>query len=430
MADDAVWQAGTEDPFPDALRPGTVLGDYQIVKVIGQGGFGITYEGMHRFLGRRVAIKEFFVKQACRRQPDGAVTLTSAAESDGLTREDYARLLTRFEREARKVSAKFDHPGIVQGEAYFVANGVGYFVMRFVPGVTLDHWLRRLGRPPDEHEIAAVLWPVMLAVDYLHEADELHRDLTPKNIMLRPDGHPVIIDFGASREGLDRSSQTSMALATDGYAPPEQCLALDDAQQGRYTDIYALGAILYRAASGRAPLSATDRANALARKRASTDPYVPLASAAPEPWLYSDRFLAAVDRALQLDEDDRPQRIDEFLQDLGWWATATTAPPTPQTGSPPADLPIEPSASTTVAAAPSARALHQAASWPAADPSGLPPPLPGPAGVPPPEAARPFGARLLSLVLVYLLAFALIVLAGTVVLSGIYFGARGLARLG
>ncbi len=304
--------------FPDALPKGTRLGDYEIVRPLGQGGFGITYEGRHVFLGRRVAIKEFYIKAASRRASDGTVSLVTGSEASGITPEVQASLLARFEREAKKVAAKFDHPSIVQGEAYFVANGVGYFVMRYVPGRTLEFWLRGLGRPPTEAELRQRLKPCLDAVDYVHSLDEIHRDLTPKNIMLRPDGATVLIDFGASREGIDQSSLTSVALATAGYAPPEQCSADENSLHGRYTDIYSLGAILYRAITGRPPVSATDRSQAIVRRRAGKDPYVPAGDLPIDRSLYSPRFLSAIDQALRLDEDERPQTVSAFIDALDW----------------------------------------------------------------------------------------------------------------
>ena len=312
----------------DALPAGTRIGDYEVLKVLGQGGFGITYEGRHVTLGRMVAIKEFFIKGYSRRTVDGSVVATGAMDESGVPEELRARLFERFLSEARKVATKFHHPNVVKGENFFAANGAAYFVMELIDGQPFDKWLKSFetsGRQPSEEEIRPILEQVLDAVDYIHGLDEIHRDLKPHNIMIRSNGTPVLIDFGSARTGIGRGNHTSIVMATDGYSPPEQLADDGLSQLGRYTDIYSLGAIFYRVVSGQAPTDSLKRTSGLRRGRTDGDPYKPARDAAREPMFYSDRFLTAIDRCLDLDEMQRPGTVAELRASLGWMGAAALA---------------------------------------------------------------------------------------------------------
>ncbi|MDR3373857.1 MAG: protein kinase, partial [Ancalomicrobiaceae bacterium] len=327
------------DQRSDALPAGTRVRDYEIVRVLGQGGFGITYEALHTALGRRVAIKEFFIKGYSRRQPDGTVVVTTTPGRSDMTEDLRQRLFDRFLAEARKVATKFRHPHIVRGEDFFATNGAAYFVMELIEGQSFDKWVAQYEAtigPLSEQVLRPMLEPVFDAVEYIHGNDEVHRDLKPHNIMIRNDGSPVLIDFGAARTGVGQSNETSVVMMSGGYSPPEQINNDGTSQYGRFTDIYSLGAILYRLVSGATPPEAMRRLYGLHFGQGGGDPCKSALEAVRHPELFSPRFLAAIDKALRLDARERHQTIAELKRDLGWDMGDTTvvAPMRPQpTGS-------------------------------------------------------------------------------------------------
>jgi non-specific serine/threonine protein kinase len=307
---------------PEALPPGTAVGPYVIVRFLGQGGFGITYEGLHRDLGRRVAIKEFFIKTAFRRDNDGhTVTVTRLSDGEALGRDLVDDILDRFVEEARKIATRFDHPGIVKGENFFRENKTAYLVMTYIEGRSYSAVLKSLGDSAvklDERMLRATFDPVLDAVAYLHANDELHRDLKPDNIMIRNDGTPIIVDFGTSRTGMDRSSVTRLGFQSGGYSPPEQIAQDESVRLGPFTDIYSLAATLYRAVTGRTPAPSEWRLAMIGMGNVGKDPYVPAAAAVPKGSAFGPGFLSAIDKGLNLDPQKRPQTIMEFRRALGW----------------------------------------------------------------------------------------------------------------
>ncbi|WP_407051777.1 protein kinase domain-containing protein [Methyloraptor flagellatus] len=297
--------------YPFALPIGTDISGYEIERVIGAGGFGITYRATNPVTGATVAIKEFFPQGLASR--DGETVILHGDVSEG----SYEVALQKFQQEAAKLTSKYRHPHIVQGINFLRDNNTAYFVMDFVPGLAFDRWLNALGRPPTEAELRAATDPVLDAVDYIHRRDGMHRDLTPKNIMIRDDGRPVLVDFGASGDGLD-VERHSGSFAQPNYAPPEQIAYDDGRMQGRHTDIFSLGGVLYRAVAGKPPAKPMKRSHDTALGGREADPYVPAATAAIDASLYTPRFLAGIDRALRLDPKDRPQSIPDLRQALGW----------------------------------------------------------------------------------------------------------------
>lgn len=276
-----------------------LVGDYRIERVLGAGGFGITYLATEIALNRAVTIKEYFPSDfAARGQAQQA-----GARSQGCA-EDYQWGLDRFIEEAQTL-AKFDHPNIVRVYRYFPANKTAYMVLHFEEGQSLKAWLKGLGRAPRQKELDAILAPLLDALELIHKADFLHRDIAPDNIMIRKNGAPVLIDFGSARGEIAAHSKTVSALVKPGYSPYEQ-YAETSRQQGPWTDIYALGATLYHAVTGKRPPDAPSRM--------VKDEIVPARDAALSS--YRASFLKAIDRALALNVDSRPQSIAAWRGDL------------------------------------------------------------------------------------------------------------------
>jgi serine/threonine protein kinase len=283
-----------------ALTPGTELvGDFRIERVLGVGGFGITYLADEIALARSVTIKEYFPSDFAARGADqGAVPRSSDCAGD------YKWGLDRFIEEAQTL-ARFDHRNICRVYRYFRANNTGYMVLQFEEGASLKGWLKGLGRAPRQAEIDKIVAPLLDALEMIHNAEFLHRDIAPDNIMVRKDGSPVLIDFGSARGDIARHSRTVSALVKPGYSPYEQ-YAETGARQGPWTDIYALGATLYHAVTGKRPPDSPSRV--------VKDDYVKAKDAALAS--YRPRFLAAIDRALDLEIDRRPKSVAAWRGDL------------------------------------------------------------------------------------------------------------------
>ena len=295
-----------------ALAHGFRLGPYRVVRVLGVGGFGVTYLCEHEGLGVQVAVKEYLPNEIAVR--DGlAVHPKSAGD-----REGFEWGLSRFLDEARTL-ARFEHPNVVRVRDSFEANNTAYIVMDYEDGAPLDALLRRHGTLT-ETQLKRVLLPVINGLRQVHAAGFLHRDIKPSNIFVRrSDESPVLLDFGSARQALGRRSRSVTAIASAGYSPPEQYER--DGPQGPWTDIYALSALCYRAITGDAPMEVPRRQNQLMREQ--SDPLPKLAErSAPS---YSDAFLEAVDWGLRLIETKRPQSLDEWLPRL---ERATTVRPT------------------------------------------------------------------------------------------------------
>ena len=286
----------------NALRPGYELLWYRIDRILGQGGFGITYLAHDTNLDQAVAIKEYLPIELAVREGDFSVHPVSE-DHDG----NYRWGLSRFITEAQTL-AKFDHPNIVRVLSVFEANNTAYMVMRYEKGQSLQEMLPR-GKTLEEVQLMNILFPVLGGLREIHAAGFIHRDIKPGNIFIREDGSPVLIDFGSARQALGQETKTLTTLVSPGYAPFEQYYSKSD-KQGPWTDIYSLGATLYRAAVGVAPADAVDRSEGLLNQ--SSDAHRPAAEAAAN--RYSERFLAAVDHALCFREEERPRSVDEWLQ--------------------------------------------------------------------------------------------------------------------
>ena len=273
-----------------ALSAGRMVGRYEVVSVLGQGGFGITYRARDSQLGREVAIKEYLPLALAVRQ-DGTTVLprsTGAAEDFTWGRE-------RFVAEGRTLASLQDAPAIVRVFDFLEANGTAYIVMQLLHGETLDGRLKRTG-PLKAADIDRILWPLLDGLEQVHDAGFLHRDIKPANILLDDAGNPTLIDFGASRAAIAGRSTALTAIFTPGYAAAEQ---MTSARQGPWTDIYGLSATLYHAITGQTPPSAFDRM--------LDDTYEPLGKKMPAGFALG--LLAGVDAGLAVRASDRPQSI-------------------------------------------------------------------------------------------------------------------------
>jgi len=308
--------------FPDALPTDYRLHWYVLDRVLGQGGFGITYVARDTNLDTTVAIKEYLPVDVATRRADSSVRSRTDDQA-----ERYRGGLERFIREARTL-ARFDHANIVRVHSVFEHNGTAYMVMRFEKGETLAAVLERRQALP-EAELKRVLFPILDGLDLVHGAGFIHRDIKPDNILIREDGSPVLLDFGSARYALGQS-RTVTILVAPGYAPIEQYYDSGESQ-GPWTDIYGLGATCYRAITGHAPMDAIARSKG---KLGSTQEML-LPAVVAGNGRYSDRFLKAVDSALEFSEKDRPQSIPQWRSQLAEQAgpPKANAPSTPATGS-------------------------------------------------------------------------------------------------
>ena len=276
----------------NALPQGHRLQEYELVRVLGFGGFGMTYLGFDHNLDKAVAIKEYLPSAFATRTADGSVA-PQASDLSG----NFQWGRERFLDEARTL-ARFDHRHIIKVHRFFEAHGTAYIVMEYAEGETLSAHLDRKG-PLSEAGLKAILYPLLDGLAVVHGADFLHRDIKPGNIVLRDaDGSPVLLDFGAARQAIGARSRSVTAIGTPGYAPIEQYSERGQ-DQGAWTDIYALGGVCYRALTGDVP----DEAPA----RVPNDPLVPVSQRCAGQ--ASQGFLSAIDAALQVYGAGRPQSV-------------------------------------------------------------------------------------------------------------------------
>ena len=282
----------------DALAPGTRLEQFEVVRELAAGGFGITYLAKDVRLGRPVAVKEYLPQDWGTRRFDGTIGPRSSSVAG-----DYEWGLERFLDEAR-ILAFLNHPHIVSVYQIIEDWGTAYLVMEYIEGRSLADELRVAGRL-GEARVRAILGGLAAGLEEVHGAGLLHRDIKPANVMLKKsDDSPVLIDFGSARQQMGQHSRGLTAVLTPGYAPIEQYNPKGN--QGPWTDIYALGAVAYVALSGHEPEVATERVR-------GDDPMPGLALVAPG---VSDELARAVDVALAVDEGDRPQDVAAWREML------------------------------------------------------------------------------------------------------------------
>lgn len=287
-----------------SLKSGTLINNYVIIKVLGEGGFGITYLATDRQLGLEVVIKEYFPNEFAMRAANSTITAKRTSVAD------FSKGIQRFKEEAQTL-AKFNHPSIVKILGYFESNDTAYFVMEYEEGLDLSQYLKQQNRSLKQDEILGIMVPIMEGLKEVHKYNFLHRDIKPGNILLRSNSSPVLIDFGASKQTITDVSKSVTSMLTEGYAPLEQ-YSTDIKQQGPFTDIYAVAAVIYKMITGKVPPSAQTRSYQLLSD--GNDPYISLQILNLEG--YDHHFLNAIDRALSIKAKERPQNIQDFQLDI------------------------------------------------------------------------------------------------------------------
>ena len=282
------------------LRKGTrLIGRYTIEGVLGQGGFGITYLGMDELHKKKVAIKEFFPQGIVTRniEYEDTVTVTLVGE-----KENYDKGKERFLKEAQTMAMFSKDKGIVKALDFFEINNTAYIVMEYLEGVTLKQYLRENKRI-DAEDLVELLVPLIEALDEIHSQGLIHRDISPDNIMVLPDGRIKLMDFGAARDYTEFGEKSLSIVLKPGYAPPEQYQT--HGVQGPWTDIYALCATMYKCITGENPPDAIDRLVDDHLKKISTFGIT-----------VSPQIEEAIIKGMSVAAKDRYQNVGDFCEDL------------------------------------------------------------------------------------------------------------------
>ena len=282
------------------LRKGTrLIGRYTVEGVLGQGGFGITYLGMDELHKKKVAIKEFFPQGIVTRniEYEDTVTVTLVGE-----KENYDKGKERFLKEAQTMAMFSKDKGIVKALDFFEINNTAYIVMEYLEGVTLKQYLRENKRIVAE-DLVELLVPLIEALDEIHSQGLIHRDISPDNIMVLPDGRIKLMDFGAARDYTEFGEKSLSIVLKPGYAPPEQYQT--HGVQGPWTDIYALCATMYKCITGENPPDAIDRL---------VDDHLKKISAFRIPVL--PQIEEAIIKGMSVAAKDRYQNVGDFCEDL------------------------------------------------------------------------------------------------------------------
>ncbi len=288
-----------DDKFQTSLtlQPGTSLqgGTYTILRTIGQGGFGITYQARQNSLNRIVCIKEYFLSGRCLRNTQ--TRNVSVTETSGDIFEKYRQ---SFVNEAQTV-ATLNHPNIIDVINVFDENGTSYMVMPFIEGHTLE-WIVKTQGPLAYEEAINYIAQVCNAVEYIHQRHILHRDIKPSNIMITNDHRAILIDFGSAREFIDDKTQAHTSILTHGYAPPEQYSRVS--RKGAYSDIYSLGATFYYALTAKDPTDSAARMTEIMPEPVELNHSIPIVA---------NRVIM---KAMDLKPTNRHQSAKEFMDDI------------------------------------------------------------------------------------------------------------------
>ena len=286
------------DKYPFALPHGSILaGQYILGRVLGQGGFGITYLALDKMLDIKVAVKEFLPETMAARVTGAPQVTVFAGE-----RQEYFRYgLERFLDEARVLAKFLGNPNIVGVRSYFEENGTAYFVMEYVEGISFKTYIKNQGGRVHWREAVRFLTPVMEALETVHKEGIIHRDVTPDNIYITGDGHVKLLDFGAARYSLGNKSHSLDVVLKAGYAPKEQYTR--KGKQGPYTDVYSVAACFYASITGYLPPESVERME--------EDDLIPITTRGSDlcPPALEDVIL----KGLEVQPADRYQTMGEFL---------------------------------------------------------------------------------------------------------------------
>ncbi len=296
----------------DALPVGTRLAEFELLCVLGTGGFGIVYLALDHALMRQVAIKEYMPSSLAVRGAGSWVALRAPQHAD-----TFAAGLKSFVNEAQML-ASFDHPSLLKVLRFWEDHGTAYMVMQYYPGLTLKQSLSAMDQPATEAWLRSLAEPVLDALEVLHRAGVYHRDVSPDNILMQIDGPPVLLDFGAARRVVGEHSQALTAILKPSFAPVEQYADIVGMRQGPWTDLYALAAVLFYLIRRQPPVPAA--------ARAVRDTQRPLAD---EPGEMSLAFLQAIDWALAVAPENRPQNVTQMRDALHGRLKRPTPPPGP-----------------------------------------------------------------------------------------------------
>jgi serine/threonine protein kinase len=293
----------------DALPVGTMLGEFELQGLLGVGGFGMVYRGYDHSLHRPVAIKEYMPSSLVGRAEDLQVSVKSSSDD-----QSFRVGLTSFIAEARLL-ARFDHPSLVKVYRFWEANNTAYMAMPLYQGITLKQARLQMSGPPPEVWLRTVLWSVAEALKVLHDNGTIHRDVSPDNIFLQDIGPPVLLDLGAARRAvLDRDHKHKhTAVLKVNYAPIEQYAQAKGMQEGPWTDLYALGAVIHGCLRNEAPLPATIR---VVRDRMPSFFRVAQTVYTHFGTRYSPIFLDAIAHTLVIEPAHRTQSVLDFCEEM------------------------------------------------------------------------------------------------------------------
>lgn len=248
------YAEGTPAESPLHLKPGTILKEHYLIgRVLGHGGFGITYLAYDINLGYKLAIKEYFPQGMATRSTEN----TAISVYSGNTKEQFEYGLEKFIDEGRTLARFDDIPEIVTAKDFFKENGTAYLVMSYIDGITLKKYAEQNGGKLPLDAVLTLMLPIMKALETVHKAGILHRDISPDNIYITKNFNVKLLDFGAARYAIGEHSKSLSVLLKPGYAPVEQYKAKGN--QGPWTDVYAVGATIYRILTGITPPDALDR---------------------------------------------------------------------------------------------------------------------------------------------------------------------------
>ena len=286
--------------FPLALKQGAILnGRYTVGRVLGQGGFGITYIAQDYQSGERVAIKEYLPSEFAGREPEN----NSVRVHSSIQRENYEYGKAQFLEEARTLAAFNGDEHIVRIHSYFEENNTAYFVMEYVDGAALDKYLAQKGGRLSVEEANRLLLPLMESLGKIHAKGIIHRDIAPDNIIITKDGSAKLIDFGAARYSTGEKSKSLDVVLKHGFAPTEQYMRRG--RQGPFTDVYALAATYYYAITGKVLPDAVERMQ-------EDTMFVPSALGVKISPEQEDVLL----KALEVNAGDRYQNMAEFHREM------------------------------------------------------------------------------------------------------------------